>query len=428
MAALRVRVRAWTLLLLIIASPQLAQAQGLQLFGIGPVNRSMGGAATAAPIEAIGATAFNPATLSGLENQLSVGAELIAPILDVSSSLGGASGNSQSDSGWTPVPSIALSWRPQPESPITYGFGLFGLAGYSVNYAASTTNPFLAPHVPPTPGFGNLLADVSLLQIAPAVSLKVTDQLSLAAGPTVMMGRLCASPFAFTAANSDGTYPVGVGTEFAWGLGFQVGAFWKGTNGVNFGASFKSPVWFQEFKYHGVDSGSGAPRNFELDFDYPLIVSLGTAYTGIERLTLACDVRFMDWGGTDTLGDPATFNTTTGELMGLGWDSTWSIAIGAQYELNPMLAIRAGYAFSENPIDDSVAGFNVDSPLTLQHAINVGGTLKLTERFGINVAYYYAPPVEVSGPFQLPSGPVAGSNVNYRTSAHAVSFGTTVLF
>ena len=163
MSATRLRWPLLAVVALCVAAPQMAQAQGLQLFGIGPVNRSMGGAATAAPIEAIGATAFNPATLSALSNQLSVGAEVVNPMSEITSSLppafGGASGTTSGNSGWATVPSLALSWRPTPESPITYGFGLFGVAGYSVNYPASTTNPILAPHIPPAPGFGNLYVD-----------------------------------------------------------------------------------------------------------------------------------------------------------------------------------------------------------------------------------------------------------------------------
>ena len=424
MSTLRVRAQLLFVLATALAVPQVTQAQGLQLFGIGPVNRSMGGAATAAPIEAIGATAFNPATLSALSNQLSVGAELVAPFADISSSVGGPFGNTHSDSGWGAIPSIALSFRPTPESPITYGFGLFGVAGYSVNYPASLTNPILAPH---PAGFGNLYADVSFLQAAPSVSLQVTDQLSVAAGPTVMMGRLIGSPFPYAAANADGSYPVGAGTQFAWGMGFQIGAFWKGTDGINFGASYKSPNWFQDFKFNAIDGSTGTPRDLQFHFDYPQIVSLGTSYTGIEGLLLACDVRYFDWSSTKTLGQTAGF-APTGQLTGLGWQSTWAVAVGAQYELTQAVAVRTGYQFSQSPISDSVASYNIGSPLILQQAINAGGTIKLSQNLALNAAYYYAPANEVSGPIQLPGGPVPGSNVNYRVTAHAVSLGLTVMF
>ena len=96
----RMRLAAALLVALIFVST--AQAQiGPQLSGIGPVNRGMGGAATAAPLEAIGALHWNPATISAFPcSQLSVGVEVVTPVTDISSSLGAASGNTDSDSGW----------------------------------------------------------------------------------------------------------------------------------------------------------------------------------------------------------------------------------------------------------------------------------------------------------------------------------------
>ena len=431
MRSLRNRCLAFTALLLL---PQLAQAQGLQLFGIGTVNRSMGGAATAAPIEAIGALAYNPATLTALDNQLSVGAEFCTPIASVNSSmppiLGGGSGQTDSNSGWTTIPSVGLSWRATPDSPITYGFGLFGIAGYSVNYPSSTTNPILYPQVPgighPTPGFGNVYANVSILEIIPTVAFKVSDRLSLSAGPTIQSAQIIASPFAFTAPNVNG-YPTGSGTETSWGMGLQVGAFWQGDSGINLGASYKSPQWFLPFNYHGTDA-NGLPRDFNLPFTYPQIVSLGGSYTGIERWLFASDVRYFDWKNSGISGYPAQFSPNDFSLAGLGWRSTWSVSLGSQYQLTDAVALRAGYAFSQSPITDATAGFNVGTPLILQQSFNVGSTLRLSKALAAHIAYIYQPQNSVNGPIQSPLGPVPGSNVGYTVSAHAISLGLTASF
>jgi len=46
--------------------------QGIFLTGVGAVNRSMGGASTAAPIDPMGAIHWNPATISGFQcNEIS---------------------------------------------------------------------------------------------------------------------------------------------------------------------------------------------------------------------------------------------------------------------------------------------------------------------------------------------------------------------
>ena len=52
--------------------------QGFVLPGVGPINRSMGGAATAAPLDAVGAIHWNPATISGLsQSRADIGVDLI---------------------------------------------------------------------------------------------------------------------------------------------------------------------------------------------------------------------------------------------------------------------------------------------------------------------------------------------------------------
>src|SRR3954447_7662738 len=64
-----------------------AWAQGIVAPGAGPINRSMGGASTAAPVD-FGSSYWNPANLSGLERgEFLLGSELIIPSTHLTSSL-----------------------------------------------------------------------------------------------------------------------------------------------------------------------------------------------------------------------------------------------------------------------------------------------------------------------------------------------------
>src|SRR5262249_57195635 len=61
---------------------------GFLLSGVGPVNRSMGGASVAAPLDANGALYWNPASISGLERtEGDLGLELVYPQERLSSSV-----------------------------------------------------------------------------------------------------------------------------------------------------------------------------------------------------------------------------------------------------------------------------------------------------------------------------------------------------
>src|SRR5947209_8517931 len=96
-----------------------ARAQmGPILTGNGPVNRSMGGAAVAAPLDALGALYWNPATTSGLpSSSVDFGLELLLPHTRLTSSLPAnvlgpgvppiaLAGSDRGDNGIFPLPSI----------------------------------------------------------------------------------------------------------------------------------------------------------------------------------------------------------------------------------------------------------------------------------------------------------------------------------
>jgi long-subunit fatty acid transport protein len=77
----------------VAALARTASAQGIILSADGPVHRGMGGASTAAPLDAIGALYWNPATTAGLQSELSFGLDMLLPVLDTSSSVAGFGGD-----------------------------------------------------------------------------------------------------------------------------------------------------------------------------------------------------------------------------------------------------------------------------------------------------------------------------------------------
>ena len=219
---------ALTLLLLVpLLWTNSAGAQFGTIFsGTGPVNRSFGGVAVAAPLSPAGAMYWNPATLSGFQDsQLEAGAELLFPHTETSSriaadSLGpglpplGLMGKTESDSGAFPLPMIGLVVQPE-NSPVSYGLGIFAVAGFGVDYSGDATNFPLSPPPPAGLGFGPIFSEFQVLQIAPAISVRVTERLSIGAGPTVNLASLKVTPAIFAVpddANADGfaTYPEAV--------------------------------------------------------------------------------------------------------------------------------------------------------------------------------------------------------------------------
>lgn len=383
-----------------------AWGQGGIVTGVGTVNRGMAGAGTAAPLDAIGALHWNPASITALpSSEVSFGLELLLPDIETTSTLGGVSGRTSSESGVAPIP--AIGWVHHLENrPVSIGLGMYGVAGFRFNQRQDLTNPILNPNVNPF-GLGPAFAEADVLQIVPTVAVALSDKLSIGFAPTITLAQVNFDPLIFVPPGTP--FPPGSGSRFHWGGGAQVGVYYITDSCWHLGLTVKSPQWFEPLRYNTVIAGT--PAVAKLKLDYPMIVSLGTAYSGFENWVLAFDARYFNFGDTDGLRE-------------LGWSDVFSFAAGAQYRLTECIYLRAGYCFNQNPIGDNDAFVNVITPLIQQHNVAVGGSYRLSNKVDLNVAYVHMFESAVSGP--IPGVP--GSSVGNRIIADSLVFGVTVKY
>jgi len=416
------RARALFVVVVLCCFPAGALAQGIYIPVAGPVSRSMAGATTAVPLDAIGALYWNPATISGLpSSELGFGADLLFAAINLSSSVGPSSGSTDGEPGGVLIPNVG--WVHRLSNPkITFGLGVLSVAGFKTNYPASFTNPILTPQ---PNGVGRLYSEAQFAQITPVVSLQVTKRLAIAAGPMVTLGALVANPLLFVAPNSNG-YPTGVGTQVRFGGGVQAGMYYQSGKSWDFGASIKSPQWLPEFKYITEDS-AGGPRNGAVNVNLPMVASVGTAYRGFKNIVWSLDYRYFDFRHTAGLGD--TGFSQDGALRGLGWRSVSGIATGLQYTVNDKLTVRGGYGLNQSPVEPQNAGLNIASPLVQEQVWHVGGSLALNRQAALNVAYSYFPQNQIAGPIQtFLQGPLPGSSVTNQLSVQTMSVGVVVRY
>jgi long-chain fatty acid transport protein len=407
-------------------------AQGIVIPGAGPVNRSMGGAGVAAPLDAAGALLWNPASITGLEtSEFVIGLEFLYLDTNIGSAVDVApgvtfAGETRSDSGVGILPTVAVAFRNE-DSPWTFGLGLFSIGGFSMNLPASPLAPPTNPVLSPTFGGGSVYSKLAVLQLVPTAALQVTDRLSIGLAPTIAIADAALDPNLWTTPNLDGSYPNGTHSRTNWGLGFQVGIYYEMENGWHFGASYKSPQWLEEFAFYSEDS-DGNPRTDRLNVDYPAIISAGAAYYGLARTVWAIDVRYVDYANTQLFGDPAGFDEN-GAATGLGWESVLSVATGVQYQLTDALSLRCGYTFSENPIPDESTFYNLGSTAIYKHIVSVGASWRITCRTSLSIAYLKAFENSISGAVEAPGiGPIPGTSVTSRQSIDALVAGLQVKF
>lgn len=411
-------------LLLLTCCANHLQAQGLILPGAGPIHRSMAGASTAAPVDAIGANYWNPATISGLpHSEVAFGGEFIYSDMHLSSSapLLGQSGITRSDNGLAPLSAIGYVQHLE-DSPFTIGLMLGSSAGGSVNYPGDNTNPFLSPTGPG----GNLrlgpqYASASFLATMMSLSWQVNEKLAIAAGPTITTVLMGLNPAFFATpddANQDGlaTFPSATNGRPFWGAGLRAGAYYHLNENVDLGFSIQSPTWFETFKWKSQNE-VGADQTIRLQWTLPTIISFGAAYKGIDRLLLAADVRWFDYRTTEPMGVPASQG-------GLGWDSIWAFAFGAQYKVSDRMSVGAGYLYNENPISGAQTLFNVQLPGIIKHQLSFGTTMQLTENVAASLAFVQGLENQVSGPV------IQGtqSSIAFDAKASSIVFGLNVKF
>jgi long-chain fatty acid transport protein len=415
-----------------LAWSSMATGQGLVIPSAGPINSSMAGASTAAPIE-FGSSYWNPATISGLDRQeFLLGSALILPSIHLQTtlpagSIGGQfpttdrSGLSRSDSGVASNLATGAAFRLSDDSPWTLGLGIFGLIGGGVNFAGSNTQPLLMPRNPPrTFGVGPLYSSLSVLEITPIASYQATKDLAIAAGPIITSTAASFVPAFFAPNPRDqfglASFPNATNSRPFWGGGFQAGLLYNINANWNFGFSYKSPIWQERWGYNSSAPNNSA-RRIGVQASLPEILSWGVAYKGLPKTLIDVDLRYFDYKDASLFGQKVIDG-------GLGWRSVFAVATGAQYQLSEKVTLRGGYLYNTNPIPSTATLFNVQAPGITQHTLSLGASLRLTADITATAAWVHGFRNAISGGVvQLP-----GASTRLDTQTDSLVFGLNIQF
>ena len=439
------------LAVLLLSTSLFAQA-GHIMQGVGSVNMSMGGAATAQPLDISGALQWNPAAISVFDSKIlnfDIGAFFSAPELsstgyEFNGTTGMPTGNmisgvTKDDRGASPMPALAYVYGKEG-SKHTFGVSAFGISGFGVTFPEQTFNTNPINNMQPF-GFGRVESDYMLLQVGFAWAYELTNELSIGVQPTINYAalELAPNPIAspdFTppaGAPGDKGYPVSDKAS-AIGYGAQLGVFYNSPSGFKLGASYKTAQKFSdlEFKNTYLD-GSSAP-DVAFNMDYPAILSFGLGYsTG--NVDLAVDYRFVDYENTNGFAEKGW--TPTGSVQGFGWKNMNILSVGLQYKGIEKLPLRVGYTYCSNPIDNELAFFSIPATAIIKNAFQFGTSYPISDNFKVNGVFHYGTSGgETSGKILNPGltqtyppyGAIPGSEVSYKMTTSMVMLGLTYTF
>ncbi len=319
----------WRLVAVVLGLAWAAVAAGearAQTYGIDfrntmmPASGGMAGTSVAAPQDFLSAINGNAAALTQFEGtHFTIGGAFVEPTVRLTQEralpLAGVAPFSQKSS--TPgavIPAVGVSQQVDGlPLPTTVGLGLIGAAGGGASYAQD----------PASNGTSSYLL---FLEFAPSVAVALTDRLSI--GATMFIGDGYASgPFVGVSSMTNAyALRAGLGVDYLLGDATRLGAYYLSTQAFRFP---NEAILFNE------------RRAYDIDMGLPQTVGLGISNEALMdgRLLLAADALFLDWNSA------ALFKSL--------YVPQWVMQLGTQYRATDRLALRLGYAFAQNPINDS---------------------------------------------------------------------------
>jgi long-chain fatty acid transport protein len=232
----------------------------------------------------------------------------------------------------------------------------------------------------------------------PVVSVKVLENLSLAAGfnvlwsqvrlkrktPVVVGGR----------AFPDGEIEL---TGEGSGMGYNLGLHYEPWSGLKLGVAYRSKIKVNHSGGLSINLmpplGPGPSSAGEAGIVYPASLTMGIAYSRYKPFTFEFDTTWTGWSSYDklkvNLDNPVPVNgvMSTTITTPKNWRDSWAFRFGANYEVNETMKLRAGYIYDLTPVPDST--FDPQVPDANRHILTVGSDLKVFQRFTLGFAYNY---------------------------------------
>jgi long-chain fatty acid transport protein len=423
--------------------------------GHGMKAKGMGGASTAVAQDVFGG-ANNPATMAFVGNQFAIGVDWFSPHRSAERSGSPAFANLDGsvDSGSTNffIPEGGVNYMLRPDLAI--GLTVTGHGGMNTDYSGGqitspsgtgTCNFFqtggLAPAQPSYNllcGNGKLGVDLAQLLIAPTLAWKFVEGHSIGIAPLFAYQRFKADGLqAFGALSTTFNPATGAngnltnnGYDSSTGWGVRVGYYGNLSQQVQIGASYASKINMGSFdKYKGLFAESGG-------FDIPSNWSLGVAIRPAADWLVALDYERINYSDIASVNNRSNlilncppFGANASNCLGgsngagFGWQSVNVFKLGVQYVVNPQWTVRAGYNYSDNPIQSQDVTFNIIAPGVIQNHVTLGATWT-DKQNEVTGAFMYAFQNDVTGPSLFNNFfPPSAFNAQEKIQMYEYSFG-----
>ena len=204
-----------------ILAPTANATNGMKVIGVGPVQRSMGGANVGLPLDSA-VTITNPAGMTKLGRRLDIGATYFVPDTSYKAHSNGGmitndNANISSDCGPCVMPALGVVLPINDK--FTFGFGAYGVCGMGVDYKKILY-------------LNKTYTKYQFMKFAPGIAYSVNDKLSVGAALNLDYAMMeYEAGTVDQVAHDDGK---------AYGIGFTVGALYDVTDKIALGFAYES--------------------------------------------------------------------------------------------------------------------------------------------------------------------------------------------
>ncbi|CAI8714873.1 long-chain fatty acid transport protein [Pseudomonas sp. IT-196MI5] len=369
----------------------------------------------------------NPAGLSKIKRrEVSGGFALFKVNSDIKNAHGDASGTHKGDS--VPLTTIPFGYLSIPiDERFTFGLGMYALYGLVNDYESSFQGRYHGSY-----------SKVQVKTLNSAVAYRINDHVSVGGGLTLNRIENNMQTYLATGQLNGGTdTKITIkGNDNA--VGYNFGLMVDLNDSTTWGVTYHSKL---DFHVNGHTQVSNSPSAFGLDgkysnkIDITLPESLDTSFTHHfnERWTGYLGATWTRWSrvqrieavnsGVPPLGQQLGFNSFGDDFK---LHDTWSMAVGASYQLSPQWLLRSGFAYDPSPARN--ADRNVRLPVGDRKAVTLGIGFSPDTDLTIDLAYGYLWESTTSVSQANTTGVQPGYSAKYDNSAHIIGTQITYRF
>ena len=221
------------------------------------------------------------------------------------------------------------------------------------------------------------------------------------------------------------------------GYGVSVGLYGRTGDNLSFGISYRTGVQLKlrngASTYAGVPTRDGAqlPASTGLgtQINLPNVVSVGIADRINKQLLLTFDFTLSGWSSLDSLKlDLAANGSQPARRVSQPrrYEDAMTFRIGAEYQLNPQLALLAGVRYAETPVRDEF--INPEFIDANRLGVSAGLCYQLTRRLNLEGAYSFEYGQRRTARTNPLSAQVANIGGSYQLAVQTASLGLAMAF